>query len=386
MKRTILFLSLILSMVFISTANAQNNEMALRQYKFFDNWFVSVNGGATYSMFEGATDNSFTDFLSPTFQVGIGKWLSPSVGVRLQGDFGLNKTLNLSRTDVNHFNRLGVFGDAMFNLHNILGDYRENRKFEINWLLGLGYVHGCARADVGTTNNIAARTGLQFNYNFSKALQLNIEPTITALTDGFNANFSGVKYDSYINLAVGLTYRFKNHDGERGFKLLKVYDEDYVNSLNETINLQRSVIDQNKTIIGNQQKVFEEQVNQIIELEKCCNSKSNYANKEEIKEVVSFNIGSSDILGTQQANIFNVAKTLKENENLKVAINGFADSETGTSERNLQLSKERAETVKSILVNDYQIAEDRITVVANGSEKQAFDKNDWNRVVVFITE
>lgn len=39
-----------------------------------------------------------------------------------------------------------------------------------------------------------------------------------------------------------------------------------------------------------------------------------------------------------------------------------------------------------MLVNEFGIDESRIKVVANGSDSQVFDNNDWNRVVIFVTE
>ena len=54
-----------------------------------------------------------------------------------------------------------------------------------------------------------------------------------------------------------------------------------------------------------------------------------------------------------------------------VQVTGYADKETGSTARNMQLSKERAEAVKSYLVEG-GVATDRITADWVGDTEKAF--------------
>ena len=73
---------------------------------------------------------------------------------------------------------------------------------------------------------------------------------------------------------------------------------------------------------------------------------------------------------------------MKNNEDAKIIIKGYADKDTGTEEFNQKLSEDRANAVKDILV-DYGVAEDRMEVQAVGVSAQPYsDNNKWNRVVL----
>ena len=66
-----------------------------------------------------------------------------------------------------------------------------------------------------------------------------------------------------------------------------------------------------------------------------------------------------------------------------VAIVGYADKDTGTSDYNMGLSKRRAQAVYDALVNEYGINPDRLSIQAEGSNVQPYEENNWNRIVIF---
>ena len=73
-----------------------------------------------------------------------------------------------------------------------------------------------------------------------------------------------------------------------------------------------------------------------------------------------------------------VATYLKNNPNANITVNGYASPE-GTEEYNMQLSQRRADAVKSILVDKYGIASNRINAVGHGVG-DIFSEPAWNRV------
>ena len=76
--------------------------------------------------------------------------------------------------------------------------------------------------------------------------------------------------------------------------------------------------------------------------------------------IITFPIGSCVLSATEKAKVAAFAKSL-DNETL-VQIVGSADSKTGSESRNYSLAKNRANVVKFVLVNEYGISEDRISV------------------------
>lgn len=89
---------------------------------------------------------------------------------------------------------------------------------------------------------------------------------------------------------------------------------------------------------------------------------------------VLFASGKSELLPTAQAKLDKVARALtREDKTSKILVEGFTDSQ-GAEDMNLELSRKRAESVKSYLVTQ-GIAADRVTAVGRG-ESQPIAKND----------
>jgi outer membrane protein OmpA-like peptidoglycan-associated protein len=85
----------------------------------------------------------------------------------------------------------------------------------------------------------------------------------------------------------------------------------------------------------------------------------------------------------EQVNVYNVAQWMQQNPDQSVVIMGYADRDTGTSDYNLALSQQRAESVMQMLVNEYGIDSSRLSIKAEGSSVQPYDVNNWNRIVIF---
>ena len=98
---------------------------------------------------------------------------------------------------------------------------------------------------------------------------------------------------------------------------------------------------------------------------------------------VRFSLNSSKITDTEMVNVYNIAEWMKANPEQNVAIVGYADKDTGTSDYNMGLSKRRAQAVFDTLVNKYGINPDRLAMQAEGSNVQPYDVNNWNRIVIF---
>ena len=99
--------------------------------------------------------------------------------------------------------------------------------------------------------------------------------------------------------------------------------------------------------------------------------------------VVFFNIGEAQLSDYASATLYGYIATLSKS-NAPIHITGYADKETGSAERNEQLSMERAENVKAYLL-DAGIAPSRITTTWVGDTVKAFDSPDTpvvNRCVI----
>ena len=87
-----------------------------------------------------------------------------------------------------------------------------------------------------------------------------------------------------------------------------------------------------------------------------------------LSTIITFPIGSAQLSKTERAKLGVFAKVIADNEVVNIV--GSADTTTGTEARNSVLAAQRAEVVRNILINEYNIAPERINLSTE------FDTND----------
>ena len=104
-----------------------------------------------------------------------------------------------------------------------------------------------------------------------------------------------------------------------------------------------------------------------------------------VEEGVYFTIGKSDISAEGQEKIAVVVDVLKSYPDTKVTVTGHADVTTGTPERNMILSKDRAEAVAKAIIAA-GIDSDRVKVEYKGDTANPSSVPAQNRVAICIVE
>ena len=125
---------------------------------FWSNWFFSVGGGAQVLYGNNDHIGKFRDRVAPTFNVSVGKWVTPGFGLRMQYSglqakgFTTNETANYvvggPRADGSYKQRwdyMNLHGDLMINLNALFGGYNPNRVYEIIPYIGAGWAHSYSR-------------------------------------------------------------------------------------------------------------------------------------------------------------------------------------------------------------------------------------------------
>lgn len=375
-----LFLAVAVISSSITAGYAQ--QKAFEPTKFGDNWFVQLQGGASYTLSEDHRDASFGDVIAPHAAVSLGKYFSPVAGARLQVggwesknfyklEKGIEGTYKVKYVQTNV--------DGLLNLTNLFLPYKEDRVFNLVGLAGLGYLHGFKDSKNGltTTNMIVPRVGLQGNFRLNESIDLNLEVAGNLLRDDFNGRKVQKNYDGTINALLGLTFKLS----KGGFKMVDAADPTAIDALNRRLNEQRAQLDSKDSEIKRLKTELANKPEPQVIVEKT----------KEIKEetevlmnaVVVFRIGSAQLEKNQDINIYNAARYLKDNPQVKVTVTGYADKSTGTAAINQRLSEQRAEAVAKVLIDKYGIAPSRITKKASGDKEQLFPTDEWNRVVVF---
>lgn len=328
--------------------------------------------------------DNFIESLRGSSSVRVGKYLIPSVGVEIDGDFGIGNYSTF-------FSHANVTVNTLFNVNNMIHSYKgKSDVIEVVPFVGIGWFHTYGKF---VTNNLSGKGGVQFNWNFHKndALQFNVRPSITyALTnEGFETN-SNCKFSSnrsFVTLEVGLTYRFKNKKNTHNFVICqKKFTQEEMDEIVRQLAKTRKLLEESNNV----NKCAVHKLKHSLKVIEVLNhERDSLMNREMVinkisKTAIGFNIGKNTLLETSKATLLTFIENIK-NSNSNIILTGYSDAETGSKEWNKQLSNLRAETIKNFLVEN-GIDESRITIIPKGSEEQLFNENNINRVVIVDIE
>lgn len=349
-----------------------NYERVLNPNTFRDNWFITVNAGTFISWCDNMGSANFGKQFQPAAGLSVGKWLSPWGGIRLMGMYGrgVGQT-NKSVLDKNYnWNIVNGYVDALFNLHNLIGGYKENRFFQMMAILGVGVEHNWGFGNeswyssypIDTKKNtlIGFRTGLLGSFKLNKCLALNLEASVNCLDDSYDGQVWDDKWDGHVNLLVGLVYRFKNHDGTHQFTYAK-RTPDKFEALNAEVNRLRKQVAEMKAAPKVEVK------REVIE-------------NKRVATLVSFDANSTEINKLQEVNIFTAAEGLKEITDGDLYItpveNGVMDND---------LFSGRANAIRDVLVNEYNVPAGHIFIESNNQLVKSLDPAK-NCVIIYIVK
>ena len=397
MKKFLLMLAVIAAAL---TANAQE-ERAFYGNKFFDNCYIGVNGGVA----SGTTHNAVFRNLNWEAGIRLGKYFSPVFGVAIEGNAYLRNhhggyknpidgSHDLSGGTTVRYTNVGVI--ATINLMNAIWGYDgEPRKFEIFVVPGFSWGHNFGnnpKTEGTKLNTLNNKLALDFAYNFGKfqEWQLYLEPSMNyciAGVDHENAEKSNkiVCYDvnnSFIQLNLGLIYKFKTSNGAHNFMLAETCDPLEFDELNASVNELRAKDTANIQRID----ALEKEVKDLQDALNECSSKpvvKQLPLVEPALPAVFYAVNKADISAAQQQNVQIAADVLKNHPTFRVNIKGYASPE-GPHDNNTSLGIRRADAVKNMLVNKFGIAADRIKAEGCGETDQLFETYEFNRCAMLF--
>lgn len=372
MKKTIL-----LSVLAFGALTLQAQTMVVPYGGFFDNWSIGINGGGTMQMKGG----SFFKSARPVFGISVNKQWTPILGMEIQGQGFINTSNSRTAIDASDVSLLGKM-----NLMNLFAGYwGEPRAMEIETVSGIGWTHNYMSGG-SSTNDLTSRVGLNFNFNLgeSKAWTLSFRTVVaynlTADTPRekvqFNANHARIES------TVGLIYHLPNADGNHYFSMMPVCDPVQLATLNDEVNALRVLVTAKDAELIATTATIASLEQQIANTPTEVDVTETVVVNQMPETIITFRQGSDSIENLQLPDVENVANFLKNNPKAKISIQGYASPE-GNAEFNQTLSQQRAETVKNMLINQYNISADRITAEGKGIGDK-FPQPTWNRLSVCV--
>ena len=358
--------------------------------RFWDNWEVAAAGGNSLLQIsqKGKDVGKFWDRNSWNANIAVSKWFVPTLGVRLQLDAGefRNYSRPMARGTGSRLLKmpyLYVHGDILINMSNWIGGYDPDRFYSAVSYMGFGYTAMSWTKNSKSPYNgeYAFTTGVINKFSITPRLdiELDLRSWIIAERSLPEEIEGGGRFAVAMSASLGVAYRFNMRSWTPAYSQLDV--DGYllaIMTLEETL-IQRDA--EIKRVSGSMSKLKTENEMlryDLVQSEKKAASMPVVAMP--VESVVFFAIGEATLSDYAKVTLDGYAAQFKGAYN-SIVVTGYAGRETGSSERNEQLFKERAECVTAYLVAAGVDAE-RITTTWVGDTEQAFTSPDTNRCVI----
>lgn len=297
-------------------------QTAIETPKFFDNWYVGVNAGAT-------TNLEFNKVFPVNATVGavLGKEFTPVFGAQLEGVTWLGDANFANSHTAFKAIDLGVNGTVNFS-NLFFGYLGTPRKFEVSGVAGIGWLHIYGDHNLDGTyghednDEFIAKTAVNLAWNLGKTRshQLYVQPGIYwNLTNGPRDYVHFNSKHAQVGVSIGYVYKFKTSNGTHNFK---TYD------------------------VG-------AMMDEIARLNDALAKRPNVVVKEVVREVEKTQVVADNVVvffAQNSAELTDEAKTVLDAVTGTVDIVASASPE-GTKVYNQTLSERRAEVVANYLRN-----------------------------------
>lgn len=361
--------------------------------RFWDNWEVAAAGGNSFLQISQKGDNigKFWERNSWNANIAVSKWFVPTLGMRLQVDAG--EFHNFTRPVVRGVEStklkmpyLYVHGDILINVSNWIGGYDPDRFYSAISYMGFGYTAMSWTKNSKTPYNgeYAFTSGVINKFRVTPRLdiELDLRTWILAERSLPQQIQGGGRYAVAMTASLGLAYRFNMRSWTPAYSQLDV--DGYLLAI---MTLEEQLIQRDaeiKRVNSNLSTLKAENDKLRIDLSDSKTRGSDVVPAVvKTESIVFFSIGEATLSDYAKATLDTYIEQLSKMDN-HVVVKGYADKETGSAERNEQLSKERAESVASYL-RAGGIAGERITTTWVGDTEQAFTSPDTpvvNRCVI----
>ena len=376
MKKTMTLLAA--SLLALASFSATAQDKGSKTDEFDGHWFLQVQGGIGHTVGE----TKFGDLISPAANLSFGYQFTPVWSLRAGIGGWQAKGAVVGPTEVYKYNYLQGSVDVMVDLCNIFADYRMSRTLNPYLFAGVG-VNGAfnnteaqALAARFPADNLlwdgskilpAGRFGVGLDIRLVDAVHFNIEVNGNFMGDSFNSKV-GSAVDWQLGAMAGFTFNI-------GLKKAKKSQAQPAAVYTPAPAPEPEPQPEPEPVVVPATPEPEpEPAPEPV--------KPAFA---PVEEGVYFTIGKSDISAEGQEKIAVVVDVLKSYPDTKVTVTGHADAATGTPERNMILSKDRAEAVAEAIIAA-GIDSDRVKVEYKGDTANPSSVPAQNRVAICIVE
>lgn len=369
MRKYISILCLMLLTVF--SAQAANKADST---DFKGHWMIQAQGGISHTTGE----TTFGKLISPAAAVSFGYQFTPVWGLRAGLSGWEGKGAIIYPRETYNFYYLQGNVDVTVDIVSIFDGYRAKRLFNPYLFAGVGLAGGLNNDDAAgiemlqTSENSllwdkfispVGRFGLGLDIRLCNSVYFNLEVNANMLSDKFNSK-RGSSLDWQLHALAGLTFKIGKGKAQSSQPAPAQYTP-------------TPAPEPEPEPAPAPAPVVKEEEPQPVKYEA--------VPVDDVTDNIYFIIGQSEIRESELAKIDALIEIINKESHNTVTVTGYADAETGSAKRNMQLSKERAENVAKALM-DAGISADRITVDYKGSTVNPYDEPEKNRVAICIVK
>ena len=380
-----------------TTVEVSSDRYQVLSNRFGDNWFVGLQAGAQLYFGDHDKQAKFGDRISPIYGLQVGKWFTPGIGVRATGSYskvkGLTQNAPWGNGQAPHstgerydgkpwdgywlenseFDVFHITGDVLFNLNNLFAGYKP-RVYNISPYVGVGLMMA---TDSPKRHDVSANVGIYNTFSVAKPLDIILDLRANMVDDGFDGELGGRKQDAQLSAMIGLAYKFNKRGWEKTSHTVieASYDETLLNQLRDRVAALAADNDALRAQLAN--------------------SKAEVITDVQFKDrvlsapiLVTFEINKWEVRREARVNLRLFADNIKRGSaDVVYNITGYADAGTGSVQRNELLSRKRAEAIKEVLVNEFNVDPAQLrTEYRGGVENMYYDDPRMSRAVIIIAD
>lgn len=359
--------------------------------RFFDNWFLGITAGAQIYYGDHNKQAELADRLTPYLQGFLGKWFSPGIGVRLGLDGFKIKglTQNGSYTTGERYDKIPWEGywlskqefkywhlraDVLYNLTNIILGYKSDRFYNLSPYVGLGWM---MVNETERQRELSANLGLFNTLCLTNGLDLTLDIRGAMMNDRFDGEIGGRRNEGQLSGSLGLIYRFKKRDWDKPYNISVTESYDQA-ALDKVLNRLKQL------------ELDNEELRKLLLQAKDSSITDVIMQKDILAApiLITFPINKSTVSNEAKVNLGFFADIINTGgKEFTYTITGYADKGTGSFEVNERLSRERADAVYKVLVNEFDVNPNQLRRYHKGGvENMFYDDPRLSRAVITIAD
>jgi outer membrane protein OmpA-like peptidoglycan-associated protein len=250
-------------------------------------------------------------------------------------------------------------------VHNSTPGYPRPYGWDESDYLAVGYDRADPTRKTERISEMVVPIGMGIDYRLNKSFDVGFELTLRNLTqDNLDVNLTGADNDSYMSVAVTVTYKIGKKDKRHSLWTYKDFNLAYQRDRQLDPNAQKldSLRQRLEFIAANDSSTTDTTFIYRETIER----------RDVLAASVFFDFDRSNIKSDAHKVLAMVARFMKENPEERVLVQGYCD-ERGTDDYNIRLSQRRCDAVVEVLVYDYGLDKSRFETEPQGETRLLSD-------------